>query len=62
VINHDLQLEPGTSTAKPVAGGTLPNRLKRLERARPRPRTTPSASAAAALTCQQREAILTLKT
>jgi len=34
VTNYDLQFEPATSTAKPVAGRTQPDRLKRLERAR----------------------------
>jgi hypothetical protein len=34
VTNHDLQLDQTTSTAKPAAGRTMPNRLMRLERAR----------------------------
>jgi transcriptional regulator with XRE-family HTH domain len=34
VTNYDRQLDRTTSTAKPVAGRTMPDRLKRLERAR----------------------------
>jgi transcriptional regulator with XRE-family HTH domain len=34
VTNYDRQLDQTTSTARPVAGRTMPDRMKRLERAR----------------------------
>jgi transcriptional regulator with XRE-family HTH domain len=43
VTNYDRQLDQTTSTARPVAGRTMPDRMKRLERARKCSRSPTSA-------------------